>query len=236
MGDPRAMAQAARVILLHPRQAIQRYILLLEKKGRSEEVFFKQGYYWLVQQLRPGTTVIDIGANIGDTAIYFAQFDKVARVIAYEPAPFTYRLMLQNLKDCPLRGKIEPRNEAVADRDGRMTVSNTIINSERVGMEMMKAKKGRSIRITALGKALKGLDRVVIKCDCEGGEATIFSGADLSRVYAIMVEWHGSAVKGPLIAALRERGYAVSAPKDYRCTDQFDWTGILCAKRVRSKS
>src|SRR5262245_55376099 len=45
---------------------------------------------WLRQQLRPGSCVIDIGANVGDYSALAAQLvGPAGRVYAFEPAPDT---------------------------------------------------------------------------------------------------------------------------------------------------
>ena len=43
-----------------------------------------------------GRTVIDIGANIADSSIYFA-FEDAAHVIALEPYPTNYRIAKKNI-------------------------------------------------------------------------------------------------------------------------------------------
>ena len=54
-----------------------------------------------------GKTVIDVGANVGDTALYFAE--RGAEVVAYEPDPANFRWLLANLDLNPtLRSRIHP--------------------------------------------------------------------------------------------------------------------------------
>lgn len=52
----------------------------------------------MVKNLRPHTVVIDIGAKVGETAIYFAQWHKIDKVIAYEPMPFLYDKEVENVR------------------------------------------------------------------------------------------------------------------------------------------
>ncbi|MFB7874050.1 FkbM family methyltransferase [Nocardia sp. NPDC056064] len=47
--------------------------------------------------LRPGDLVVDIGANIGLSAMMFADTDPAIRVIAAEPAPATYDCLRRNM-------------------------------------------------------------------------------------------------------------------------------------------
>lgn len=63
-----------------------------------------------------GKYVIDIGAYIGDTAIYFA-LKGARKVFAVEPYPYTYRLLAENIKINSLGTIIRPFNVAIGDSD-----------------------------------------------------------------------------------------------------------------------
>ncbi|MEM3860276.1 MAG: hypothetical protein QW478_12900, partial [Candidatus Micrarchaeaceae archaeon] len=58
----------------------------LKNTGGLVETFFKDAYQFLKVE---GKDVIDIGANIGDTAIYFA-IKGARKVISLEPYPYTF--------------------------------------------------------------------------------------------------------------------------------------------------
>lgn len=160
--------------ITHPMQAVGKYERLIQRDALMNETFFGQVYHWLVEQLRPGTTVIDIGANIGDTAIYFAQFKEVKKVIAYEPFPYTYRLMLDHLQGCPLSYKITARNEAIGERPATIIMPETEEDSAGLDVLSLKRKSGVAVKVTSLSEALKGLKDVAIKCDVEGAEESLF--------------------------------------------------------------
>ncbi len=54
-------------------------------------------YRYAATRLRPGDIVLDIGANIGLTAMMFAQSCPGIRVIAVEPAPTTFECLRLNM-------------------------------------------------------------------------------------------------------------------------------------------
>jgi len=61
--------------------------------------------------------VLDIGAYIGDTALYYAR--RGAFVVAVEPLPSNYDVMLRNIELNPdLKSRIMPMNIAVSGEDG----------------------------------------------------------------------------------------------------------------------
>jgi len=170
------------------------------------DTFLVQPYYWLKTRLRPGTILIDIGANIGDTAIYFAMDDKVKRVVAYELMPHTLKEARQNVEASPYRGKISLMNKAVSDTPGPMRIDSEMLGSSGSSVsQMARSKNGVTVTRVTLRAVLKGMRNVAIKCDCEGDERSIFNNADLSNVYAIQVEYHNCLPE--VLRALRGKGF-----------------------------
>ena len=53
------------------------------------ENFIENQYDWLDPKDKK---VVDIGANIGDTAVYFSKVKKAKKVMAFEPYPYSYNL------------------------------------------------------------------------------------------------------------------------------------------------
>ena len=60
------------------------------------ETFMQKQYMWLAQKAK-GKTVIDLGAQTGDSAIYFLQHG-AKHVIAYEPDPYAFAMLEKNTK------------------------------------------------------------------------------------------------------------------------------------------
>jgi FkbM family methyltransferase len=171
--------------------------------------FMRQEYYWLSSNLSRNTTVVDIGANIGDSAIYFSQFDNVKSVIAYEPMPFMFKSAKKNVALLPptLRTKISLKNLAIGDA-GTKRIPQAIGSHVSRYDTLKNHEKGEVIASIPLNQALKGLRNVAIKCDCEGGEYSIFKeDTDLSNVYAIQIEYH-LGVKD-IVNLLRAKGFSV---------------------------
>lgn len=101
------------------------------KYSESYQTLMVQPYYWLIKQLRPDTTLIDLGTNIGDTAIYFAMSDKVKKVYAYEPIPQTYRVAKENIAKAPeeISKKIILLNAAVTGQEISIKIKSTLLGS-----------------------------------------------------------------------------------------------------------
>ena len=98
-------------------------------------VFFTEDYKFLDPK---GSVVIDIGANIGDSAIYFA-LNGAEKIIALEPYPCSYNLAQENIKINNFNDKVELLNA------GYGKDSSIIVNQEEisgVGSNLISAEKG----------------------------------------------------------------------------------------------
>ena len=210
-------------ILEDPKSALRRYRLLEQRASLFDEIFMRQEYYWLVKNSKPGSVVLDIGANIGDTAIYFAMFDNINKVIAYEPVPMAYKLAKNFIEQSPFHSKIILRNMAIgADRETKIISASRMID---FGFDYTHVKdvSGVNVKAITLNDALSDLDNVVIKCDSEGSEATIFNDTDLSMVNAIELEYHGNLEQ--VLIGLKGKGFRI------KIKDPLKKQGILYAIR-----
>ena len=172
------------------------------------QVFIKQEYKRLWGSARKGTTVIDIGAFIGDSAIYFAMNPNVSKVYAYEPLPSSFKKLQHNVRLSGM-SKISAYNAFVSEKVGGKSVSNELVNNAVMNYDNISdAQDGTNVKTISLGSILKGKKNVMIKCDAESAGPRIFKGADLSQVYALELEFH----KGPseLAAWFRKKGYKVT--------------------------
>jgi len=198
-----------KTLLKDPKSGFRLLYDMRVRAGRytiMSETFVEQPYHWLLIRLRPKTTLIDIGANIGDTAIYFGMSERVSRVVAYEPVPDTFGIAKDNVKKSPYYGKISLLNKAVTSGGGSKRIDPEMLGSGCSNFESLsQSERGLVIESVTLQKALRGLKNVAIKCDCEGAEATLFDRADLGNVYAIQVEYHECLDK--VLRTLKSKGF-----------------------------
>ena len=62
-------------------------------------------------------TVLDIGANVGVTALYFSQIFPNANIYAFEPAPDNFAVLAKNVANC---ARIRAFNFALGARDATL--------------------------------------------------------------------------------------------------------------------
>ena len=134
-----------------------------------------------------GKVVMDIGACFGAASVYFA--DAGAKdVIAYEPEPENYELLVHNVFDY----KVTPHHLAVSDSEGEISfyVNENGINK---GSHTMRPTRGRKeIRVPTISFdfILKTHQPEVLKIDCEGAEYTFLTKPLPDFVKQVTLEIH----------------------------------------------
>ena len=81
--------------------------------GAIKDQFIGEQYKWLKVK---GKIVIDIGANIGDSAIYFA-LKGARQVHAFEPYPYSYNIANKNIRLNDLQDKINLINQGCGGKE-----------------------------------------------------------------------------------------------------------------------
>lgn len=158
--------------------------------GMIKEQFMEQQYKWLDVKNK---VVIDIGANIGDSAIYFA-LKGAKHVYAFEPYPYSYKLARQNIRLNKLQDKITLLNEGCSRKEGRIRIDTKYKNLGST--DLKNFKNGADIAITTLDELVKRFDiadEAVLKIDCEGCEYGVLLEAQnstLRRFKLIQIEYH----------------------------------------------
>lgn len=162
-------------------------------------------YYFLNVKYKD---VIDIGAFIGDTAIYFA-LKGARRVIAIEPHPESYKEMLENIKLNNLENVIIPINAGIASKSGWICIDKT---KNTGGAYHKPCNINEGIPAITLGDVIDkyniDINNSVLKIDCEGCERDIILNdrEHVKLFNEIAVEYHQNLLE--ILEVLI---------KDYRC-------------------
>jgi FkbM family methyltransferase len=164
---------------------------------------------WLQECYRPpvevpANVVVDLGANIGLTSLWYAKRYGAGRLLCVEPVAENARLARRNLSANAVTAEVVEAAVAASDGMGFLEVASDF-NAGRLG------SRGRAVRTVSMQTLLGHLpdDQVVdlLKVDIEGGEAELFSGRLdwLERVQAIIAELHPHlGVDRPAVAARLE--------------------------------
>jgi FkbM family methyltransferase len=140
--------------------------------------------------------ILDAGANIGASAVYFSLRYPAAHVLALEPAPDNFELLLRNCRGLD----VDARRAGIAAASGRATLLDPGLGEwgYRTG-----AGEGPAVELcaaTALvaAKQAAGYAPFIAKIDIEGGEADLFS-ADTAWIDAfplLIIELHDWLLPG----------------------------------------
>jgi FkbM family methyltransferase len=140
-----------------------------------------------------GCTVIDIGANIGDSSIYFA-LRGADKVIALEPFPKNYELAKKNIQMNNCSSRICIAMAACGTSTGYITFD---ANKSGGNSSLVRTENGTTIPMLTLEDILNKNDirteDSLLKMDCEGCEyESILSATSdtLRRFSHIIIEYH----------------------------------------------
>lgn len=130
------------------------------------------------ESLRPGMTVVDIGANIGIYTLHAARaVGNSGRVFSFEPTPRTFGILQGNVDANGFAARVDLRSVAVLDERTTMPL---YVQDVRCGLNSLYAEEGgRSVMVEtiSLDEALADVPRIdLIKIDAEGAEPRILRG------------------------------------------------------------
>lgn len=178
-------------------------------RSQVQEMFFFDTYNPHLK--RKDLVVMDLGANIGLSALYFKDIAKV--VHAFEPHPYIYKMLIHNTKECK---KIKTYNYAVLNGKGMMDIgTNQQGNLSQNYFELGEFDK-QKVACISFGDALKltGEDHIdVLKIDVEGCEYIIFPSKEFvdnaHRIDVIVGESHYAGQAMPMFVPpmLKECGF-----------------------------
>ncbi|MFP3320052.1 MAG: FkbM family methyltransferase [Acidilobus sp.] len=141
--------------------------------------------------LASGQDVIDIGANIGDSALYFI-LHGARKVIALEPLPNVARCAEENVRLSGTTDKVRVLNAALSDEPVSVPCYYDLSLSG-VFSTLSSSGPCRVPGVT-LGDLLNMVeDPYLLKTDCEGCEAQVILGPERERLRAfehIILETH----------------------------------------------
>lgn len=140
---------------------------------------------FILSVLKPGMTLIDVGANVGMFSVPGAKKVANGTVLAFEPSRWTHARLCENLK---INGvtNVKALRYALGDHTGEVTLQlnargkdglNTIGRPAHPDSQIVSSEK---VQLTTLDECLRqeGIRSAeVMKVDAEGAELFIFRGA-----------------------------------------------------------
>ena len=162
-----------------------------------------------ITALPPDANILDLGANVGYTAVDFALRHPEARIVAVELDEDNAALAEHNL--APFGERCSVVRAAVWSHDGEVRYGGEEAWGFHVVEGSAENRSAPAIRMSTLIRKF-GFGRIdYVKMDIEGGEAEVLSDPGwMDRVEEILVEIHPPATLDFGEAALLSAGFRVS--------------------------
>jgi FkbM family methyltransferase len=186
-----------------------------------EELWNRKVYDPLLPFINDGSTVIDIGGNIGIFSIKAARYAKGVRVVAYEPVAGNFAMLKKNIAANKEESRIDAYQLAVAGHPGELELYYEDSDTGRGSFAPHHQPDTKTVRVrcTTLADIFK--DEHIEQCDflkidCEGAEEDILFNAPkelFSRIKSMTIEWHDNLSEHGFERFkefLEEAGYRVS--------------------------
>lgn len=136
-----------------------------------------------------GNSIIDVGANVGGFSVYASEWPNRGHIIAFEPNPVIFPLLIENTLDIP---NYERVNAALSDHSG---TSHMLLKGENTGSGKLSEAGQYKVPVkdafaALVNRHVKDID--VLKIDTEGSEVPILQSLRpyLRWTRLIMLEWH----------------------------------------------
>lgn len=175
------------------------------------EIFVRNDYDFISGSQ---SIVIDIGANIGITSLFFSQFDYVDKIYAFEPVKVTFEQAAYNFSLNDKIQKIAKIKNIGLGKNSRKEVflfdtsckGNTGLRGElSPSYENNSNAKKIEVQIESATAELAVIlaensdKKVIVKMDCEGGEYEIledlYQSGMIENIDVLLLEWHDRGSK-----------------------------------------
>ncbi|MFP3321061.1 MAG: FkbM family methyltransferase [Acidilobus sp.] len=175
---------------------------------------FTAGEYEVPEMLSglKGRDVIDVGASVGDTALYFVVLNGARKVIAVEPLPNVAKCAEENVRLSGATDKVRVINAALSNGPVSVPCDYNVFSSGV--FSTLKGGGPCKVPGVTLGDLLNMVeDPYLLKMDCEGCEAEAILGPERERLKAfehIIFETHPfitGVSNEELLASLKELGF-----------------------------
>ncbi|MBD3636203.1 MAG: FkbM family methyltransferase [Crocinitomicaceae bacterium] len=165
-----------------------------------EHVIYERGVYelgtvsLLTHYLKKGDLFIDVGANIGFLSLVgAAQVGEEGEVIAFEPVPSTYHLLVEN-KQLNNFNQLHPQPFALGSVNEHRTIFQENQNRGGASIVNKHSAEGIQIEVVALDEMIFDQHVKMIKVDVEGFELEVLKGGEqlIRKDWPILIVEHST--------------------------------------------
>lgn len=151
-----------------------------------EDIFVEKNYKFNTDSKYP--IIIDCGANVGLSSMFFHNEFPNAKIYAFEADPKIFRYLENNISKCNC-SNVKVFNQAVWIEDGKVNLSSEGADSGSI----VYNEKSISVKSFRFSDYLEKFDKIdMLKMDIEGAEFDVLMDCSnqLSRIQNIFIEFH----------------------------------------------
>jgi FkbM family methyltransferase len=164
--------------------------------GQYTEIFKKQIYNFRSNNTRP--YIVDCGANIGVSILYFNRLYPASEIIGFEPDYSIFNILKKNLAFA-IPGNITLINKGIWNREGKINFIDEGADGGSIIEDHNTFNEEPNITEVEVTSLKKYLDKKVdfLKIDIEGAESIVIEdcGSLLKNVDRIFIEFHSQVNK-----------------------------------------
>jgi FkbM family methyltransferase len=198
-----------------------------------EEIFEDRVYDFATSSTTP--YIIDAGANIGLSVIFFKRLFSNCKIVAFEPDPAIFALLVKNIRSHGYQD-VDLRDAAAWINEDDLTFYSEGSLSGSTEVDFLNAGKAKTVRAERLKTLLTNTRVDFLKIDIEGAEAEVLFDieSELHSVQNLFFEYHSipskKQVLGELLSLVTRAGFRYiingahgpSLPFLHRSTNAYD--------------
>ena len=200
--------------------------------GDIVNTFFKKDYAKILVNKK---TVLDIGANIGDTAIFYA-LNGAKRIIGVEPFPKNFDAAQKNINANNFNDIIKVIQAGCSSKKEIVKIDPEFQSD--IESKISNFKKGVDIPMLTIEHLIKKYEipkKSILKIDCEGCEYDIIENISLETISyfnSIQIEYHNGFKK--LKKKLEDFGYTVQVTKPHATNVILSIYNLFKSKKLKN--
>ena len=166
-----------------------------------EEIFIREVYNFKSDIENP--CILDLGANIGVSILYFKKIFPKAIITAYEADPHVFKVLSKNLDEQGIHD-VKLINKAIWNKKTKLNFTPDGADAGRVTEE--NSISSFEVETDDIEQVLEEFDKIdLLKIDIEGAEVEVIKRAanQLEKVDRIFVEYHSFGELEGLISILK---------------------------------
>jgi len=150
------------------------------------DIYVEENYKFNTNSESP--VIIDCGANLGLSTIYFSNLFPASKIFSFEPDAEIFKLLSKNISVFN-KNNVELRNEAVWINDSEIQMSNDGAD----GGSLVYSNKSSIVKAIRLKEFLNNFKKIdMLKIDIEGAETEVILDCkdSLNNVNNLFIEYH----------------------------------------------